>query len=150
MRLTIFTDYSLRVLLYLGTKRNEKQLTTIGEIATAYSISENHLMKVVHQLAKNGYIETTRGKGGGMRLARAPEQIRIGDVVRTMEEDLALVECLQTGNLRCPIIPVCTLQVLLERALQAFLAVLDGETLADLLKPQAELAKVFLDTGKHL
>ena len=146
VRLTIFTDYTLRVLIYLGAHRDEKRLATIGDIATAYGISENHLMKVVHNLAKQGYVETTRGKGGGMRLARAPEQIRVGDVVRDMEEDLAVVECFQEGNLKCPILPVCTLQGILGRALQAFLDVLDSATLADLLKPKAKLVGIFSKT----
>ncbi len=143
MRLTIFTDYSLRVLIYLGAHRNAEQLTTIGDIAAAYRISENHLMKVVHHLAKHGYVETTRGKGGGMQLARAPEEINIGAVVRITEDDLALVECFEGGAPKCPIVPVCTLQGALARALHAFLEVLDGQTLADLLQPQAQLVKIF-------
>lgn len=143
MRLTIFTDYTLRALIYLGTDRDEKRLATIRDIATAYGISENHLMKVVHHLAKQGYVETTRGNRGGMRLARAPEQINIGAVVRGAEEDLAIVECFQEGNLKCPIVPACALRGVLRRAVQAFFGVLDGHTLANLLTPQAELARIF-------
>ena len=143
MRLTNFTDYSLRVLIYLGTRRDEARLATIGDVAAAYRISRNHLTKIVHHLAREGYIETMRGKGGGMRLARAPEEISVGTVVRGTEEDFALVECFQDGNRDCPIIPACVLPPVLEHALQAFFRELDGRTLADLLQPQAKLVKIF-------
>ena len=142
MRLTNFTDYSLRVLIYLGARRGEARLATIGDVAAAYRISRNHLTKIVHHLAKEGYIQTTRGKGGGMRLARPPERINIGTVVRGTEEDFALVECFQEGNLSCPIIPACVLPPVLQRALQAFFRELDGQTLADLLQPQAKLMRI--------
>ncbi len=147
MRLTSFTDYTLRVLIYLGAHQPEGRLATIGGIAAAYGISENHLMKVVHHLAREGHVETVRGKGGGMRLARAPEKINIGDVVRGAEEDLALVECFQRGDHACPIAPACTLSGLLERALGAFFEVLDRQTLADLLEPRAQLVRIFRDAG---
>ena len=143
MRLTSFTDYSLRVLIYLGAHRDDQRLATIGDIAAAYGISDNHLMKVVHHLAKEGYVETTRGKGGGMRLARAPERINVGAVVRGTEEDFALVECFQEGNRDCPIIPACVLPPILERALGAFFRELDAQSLADLLQPQARLVRIF-------
>lgn len=149
MRLTIFTDYTLRVLIYLGAHQREGRLATIGDIAAAYGISNNHLMKIVYHLAKQGYVETTRGKGGGMRLARAPERINIGEVVRGAEEDLALVECFQRGDPECPIAPVCALHGILGRALSAFLEVLDSQTLADLLAPQAQLITIFRDAGKR-
>jgi Rrf2 family nitric oxide-sensitive transcriptional repressor len=139
MRLTSFTDYTLRVLIYLGAHREEGRLATIGDIAAAYGISENHLKKVVHHLGREGHVETIRGKGGGMRLARAPEQIRIGDVVRGAEEDLAIVECYQRGGYRCPIESACRLAGLLGRALDAFFEVLDSRTLADLLEPRSQL-----------
>ena len=142
MRLTIFTDYTLRVLIYLGIHAPEGRLSTIRDIAAAYGISENHLMKIVHHLAQHGYVETIRGKGGGMRLARVPEQITIGEVVRTAEEDLALVHCFQQGAPECPITPACRLRGVLERAVAAFFEVLDGETLADLLKPRAKLNRI--------
>jgi Rrf2 family nitric oxide-sensitive transcriptional repressor len=150
MRLTSFTDYTLRVLIYLGAHQEEGRLATIGDIAVAYGISENHLMKVVHHLAQEGHVETVRGKGGGMRLARAPEKISIGEVVRGAEEDLALVECFQREGHPCPIAPACTLSGLMERALAAFFEVLDGQTLADLIKPRARLLRLFRDKDSRL
>lgn len=147
MRLTSFTDYTLRVLMFLGAhdadKRDEPRLVTIGEIAAAYQVSENHLMKIVHHLGRHGYVVTMRGKGGGMRLARPPDAINIGEVVRATESDLAVVECFQPGNLNCPITSVCTLRGVMGNALDAFLDVLDRHTLADLLEPRAKLVKVF-------
>jgi Rrf2 family nitric oxide-sensitive transcriptional repressor len=147
MRLTAFTDYTLRVLIYLGAHRGDVRLVTIGDIAAAYGISQNHLMKVVHHLGQEGYVRTVRGKGGGMRLARPPEQINIGDVVRGAEEDLAVVECFQPGNRKCPIVPVCLLRGGLRRAVGAFFSVLDGYTLADLVKPQSRLVRIFRDAS---
>lgn len=145
MRLTIFTDYALRVLIYLGAHREEKRLATIGDIAAAYRISENHLMKVVHQLGKLGYVETTRGKGGGMKLARAPADINLGEVVRATEDDLAIVECFQNGTPGCTIVPECTLQGILAQSLRAFVDVLDAHTLADLLGPKEKLIEIYRD-----
>jgi len=145
VRLTIFTDYTLRVLIYLGVQRDEGRLATISDVASAYGISENHLMKIVHHLAKQGYVETTRGKGGGMRLARPPEQINLGDVVRGAEDDLAIVECFQKGNLKCPIVSACALNGILGRAMRAFFDVLDSRTLADLIQPRARLTRIFRD-----
>src|SRR5512142_282347 len=105
MRLTAYTDYSLRVLIRLALRPG--QLVTIAEIARSYDISEQHLMKVVHQLGVAGYIETVRGHGGGMRLARKPAEIVIGDVVRHTEPDLCLVECFRAPH-SCVIAPACT------------------------------------------
>jgi len=147
MRLTSFTDYSLRVLIYLGAHQGDSHLATIGDIASAYGISENHLMKVVHHLGQQGYVETVRGKGGGMRLARQPELINLGGVVRGAEVDLAIVECFQPGNDRCPIAPACALQGVLRGALDAFLDVLDRKTLADLLSSRQQLACIFRDAS---
>lgn len=143
MRLTIFTDYTLRVLIYLGVHQNKDRLTTISDVAAAYGISENHLTKIVHHLAKQGYVETTRGKGGGMRLARAPEQVNLGDVVRNTEEDLAIVECFQENNTACPISPSCVLAEILAQAMRAFFEKLDSHTLADLLGQREKLAEHF-------
>lgn len=129
MRLTRYTDYALRTLIYVGL--NEPRQSSIAEIARAYGISENHLTKVVHQLGRLGFVRTTRGRGGGLRLARPAAEIGVGAVVRLTEEDLALVECFGSGN--CVITAPCRLRGVLGEALAAFLAVLDRYTLADLL-----------------
>lgn len=129
MRLTRFTDYSLRTLLYLGTL--EPRLGSIAGVAGAYGISENHVVKVVHHLGRLGLVRTTRGRGGGLRLGRPATEIRIGDVVRATEEDLALVPCF--AGAACAITPACRLKGVLGEALSAFLDVLDRHTLADLL-----------------
>jgi Rrf2 family nitric oxide-sensitive transcriptional repressor len=135
MRLTLHTDYALRTLIYLGLRRDRR--VSIRQIAEAHRISENHLVKVVHNLGRGGFIETTRGKGGGLRLARPPEEIRVGDVVRFTEEDMALVACFQAPGEGggCALIHACRLQSALGEAFSAFMAVLDRLTLADLLLP---------------
>ena len=140
MRLTVYTDYSLRVLMYLGIRPD--RLCTIQEIASAYDISRNHLMKVAHQLGLAGYVETVRGRGGGLRLARPPAQIGIGAVVRACEEDFRLVECFDPERNRCVITPACRLTAMLAEALDAYLAVLDGYTLADLLRDDTRLRRL--------
>ena len=129
MRLTRYTDYALRTLIYVGL--HEPRQSSIAEIARAYGISESHLTKVVHQLGRLGLIHTTRGRGGGLRLAKRPAEIVVGAVVRQTEEDLALVECFASGA--CAITAPCRLRRALSEALAAFLGVLDGYTLADLL-----------------
>jgi Rrf2 family nitric oxide-sensitive transcriptional repressor len=133
MRLTLHTDYALRTLIYLGLRPGRR--VSIRDIAKSYRISENHLVKVVHNLGRGGFLQTTRGKGGGLQLARSPEEIRIGDVVRFTEEDMALVTCFQApaegGG--CALLNICRLQSLLGEALAAFMAVLDSRTLADLI-----------------
>lgn len=133
MHITRYTDYSLRVLIYLAARRD--RLATIQEISDSYEISKNHLMKVVHQLNKKGYIETIRGKNGGMRLHMAPEDINIGILVRETEQDLNIVECLSSRN-ACKITPVCGLKSMFGEALKAFLEVLDQYTLADIIQNQ--------------
>lgn len=137
MRLTHFTDYALRVLILLGV--TDDRLVTIDEVGDRYGISVNHLMKVVHRLGTCGYVETVRGKGGGIRLARPPECIRLGDVVRDFEEDLALVECFNKASNTCPIEPDCHLKGVLRDSLRAFLGKLDEHTLADLVRPRRKL-----------
>ena len=139
MRLTTFSDYTLRVLIYLGV--HDQGLVTIGDIAGAYKISENHLMKVVHYLGQRRYIETVRGKGGGMRLARAPEKINVGEVVRGTEENLKFVECFDKDASDCRIESACVLRGVFGRALEAFFGVLDRYTLADMLVPKPRLFK---------
>ncbi|MBD3640919.1 MAG: Rrf2 family transcriptional regulator [Marinobacter sp.] len=133
MHITRYTDYSLRVLIYLSAQGD--RLATIQEIADSYDISKNHLMKVVHQLNKKGYIETIRGKKGGMRLHMAPEEINIGILVRETEQDLSIVECFSSKN-ACKITPVCGLKSMFNEALNAFLEVLDKHTLADVIQDQ--------------
>ena len=133
MHITRYTDYSLRVLIYLAVQGD--QLATIQEIADSYDISKNHLMKVVHQLNKKGYIETIRGKKGGMRLLMSPQEIRVGVLVRETEQDLSIVECFSSKN-HCKIAPVCGMKGMFGEALQAFLEVLDKYTLADVIQDQ--------------
>ena len=140
MRLTYLTDYSLRVLMYVSAV--PQRLVTIQEIAQGYGISENHLMKVVHGLAQHGFIETVRGRGGGLRLARPASDITVGAVVRAVEDDFALVECFRTDN-TCRITPVCRLRGALHDALSAYFEVLDNRTLAELVaKPKALLKEL--------
>lgn len=141
MRLTVYTDYSLRMLIYLASK--EDGLATIAEVARSYSISEHHLTKVAHQLGRAGYISTLRGKGGGLRLARPASEIGLGAVVRHTEPDMALVPCFGSveapAGAPCPIVPACGWRGVLAEALQAFMAVLDRYTLADLVQRRIEL-----------
>ena len=136
MRLTLYTDYAMRVLLYLGAQ--PEKVCSISEIARAYGISQNHLMKVAHDLGKAGYVEGVRGRSGGIRLARPADEINVGAVVRETEEGFDLVDC---GS--CIISPACGLNGVLGEALAAFMAVLDRYTLADLLKKRTKLLGLF-------
>ena len=141
MQLTRYSDLSLRVLTYLALHSGD--LATIEEIAGAYGISRAHVMKVAHRLGRAGFLETVRGRRGGVRLARAPEEIRVGDVVRHTEDRMHLVECFDPSTCDCRIEPACALRGVLEEALDAFLRTLDRYTLADLVarrrKPLARL-----------
>ncbi|QHC37087.1 Rrf2 family transcriptional regulator [Komagataeibacter xylinus] len=133
MRLTLHTDYALRTLLYMGLHADRR--VSIHEIASAYDISENHLVKVIHRLSRLGLVDARRGRGGGLVLGHAPEDIRIGDVVRQTEDDLQLVHCEPShpdGNC-CILSEMCKLRGVLSTALSAFMSVLDSTTLADLL-----------------
>lgn len=146
MRLTVYTDFSLRVLMYVAL--HPERRPTIAEIAASYGVSRNHIMKVVHQLGVAGYIETARGQNGGMRLARPPEAIVLGEVVRRTEPDMALVPCFDPINTVCVLTPACRLRGALQQARSAFLAVLDGYSLADLVDNREALRALFvLDPG---
>ncbi|SDD91716.1 MULTISPECIES: RrF2 family transcriptional regulator [Kordiimonas] len=133
MHITRYTDYSLRVLLYLAV--NNKELATIKVIADSYGISKNHLMKIVQHLSAKGHVEAVRGKNGGLRLAAKPEQINIGKLVRDMEQGSPLVECFGTDN-ECVITPACQLKHVLAEAMESFFQTLDQYSLADMLLPK--------------
>lgn len=137
MQLTAFTDYSLRTLMGLGAVAPEK--LTMGQLSEAYGISVHHLLKVINELAALGYVETMRGKAGGARLARAPNEICIGTVVRQVESEFGVVPCLREGEAPCVIAPACRLKRLLAGATESFLGELDRHTLADLLEPRRKL-----------
>lgn len=140
MRLTVYTDYALRLLMYLAVK--DDGLATISDVAASYGISKNHLMKVAHQLGTAGYIETVRGRGGGLRLGRAPREIGLGEIVRHTEPDMALVPCFDPVDGPCTIQPCCVLRNALQKAGQAFLKTLDLYSLDDLVKPRAPLRRL--------
>ena len=141
MRLTLYTDYALRVLIHVAVA--DGKLITISDIAKSFDISKQHLTKVVSDLSRKGYLDTVRGRGGGIRLRRPPRDINIGQVVRATEDKLDIIGCLgQRGY--CRIERVCVLRGVLDDAIQAFLDVLDGYTLADLIKPQRVLSSLLL------
>ncbi|MDN7132479.1 Rrf2 family transcriptional regulator [Halomonas sp. MC140] len=137
MHLTRYTDYSIRVLLYLAVKGEVR--STIKEIAETFFISSNHLMKIVQELNQKGYLTAIRGKKGGLLLCRQPETISLGALIRDTESEMALVECFRDDN-SCVITPSCRLRPILAEALSAFLSVLDQYTLADLLQDRSQLA----------
>lgn len=141
MHLTNFSDYSIRVMIYLGLQKSK--LATISDIAKAYEISENHLTKVVHQLAQRGYIETVRGKGGGLRLVRKPDTVNIGEMIRYSEGNTALLPCMDNEE-SCCIRPNCKLMGILREAQVALFTVLDKYTLADLLQQEAPLTQILM------
>jgi Rrf2 family nitric oxide-sensitive transcriptional repressor len=142
MRLTVYSDISLRLLMYVALK--DGALVTIQEVADAYGISRNHLMKVAFQLGRAGFLDTVRGRGGGLRLARPAEEIGLGAVVRATEEDFDMVECFDPRTDRCVITGPCRLRGVLSKALKAYLAVLDEYSLADLTRRNPVLAQLLM------
>lgn len=132
MRLTTYTDYALRTLMYLATHRD--RLVTIQDIASLHDISKNHLTKVVHQLGLLGLVETVRGRNGGLRLGREPAGINVGEVVRATETDFYMAECFDENNLSCAYSSACALKGVLGQAMDAYLQVLDGVTLESLVR----------------
>lgn len=151
MRLTNYSDYALRTLMYLAVMPDATKLATISEIADSYQISKSHLTKVIHQLAQLGFIESVRGKNGGIRLGRPAEQINLGDVVRQTEPDFDVVPCFEVMNKTadagqkerigapCAIQPACRLKLIFREATIAFIAVMDGYTLADIVQNKQTL-----------
>ncbi len=135
MRLTLYTDYALRVLIHLAL--HDERLCSISEVSRAYDASHNHLMKVVNRLAHDGFIETVRGRSGGMRLARPADQITVGEVVRRTEEGFNLADC--SG---CALSPACGLSGVLAEGMAAMLKVFDGYTVADLLSDKAAMRRL--------
>lgn len=140
MKLTTFTDYSLRVLIYLAVQPGQR--ATIAQIAAAFDVSDNHLVKVVHFLGKHGWLHNVRGKGGGMELVRLPQDIVVGRVVRETEGSGPLAECFTEHGGDCAIAPQCRLRDVLEEAAAAFYRVLDGYSLADLVANRPQLARI--------
>lgn len=141
MQLKKYTDYALRVLIFAGMKSNG-ELTSIKEISEIFSISENHLGKIVFELNKQGLIETIRGRYGGIRLAKNPEDINVGEIVRRLEQDFDLLECFNHQSNHCIISPACRLKHALHEALEAFFHVLDQYTLKDLIVNDNELLEL--------
>jgi Rrf2 family transcriptional regulator, nitric oxide-sensitive transcriptional repressor len=141
MQLRVYSDYSLRVLMFTTLRSPER--VTVNEVAEAFSISRHHLVKIVHDLGCRGYLDTHRGIGGGFTLARPPQEIRLGDIVRWGEETETVIGCTDKKNQQCQLLPVCRLKGVLDEAAGAFFGVLDAYTLADLVtephKLRAEL-----------
>lgn len=139
MRLAEYTDYTLRVLMYCATHADER--VTIAGLAERHGLSRNHLMKIVNDLARNGLLETTRGRSGGLRLRKDPASIRVGDVVRASETDFRLVECFEPGSNECSLTPSCRLKGVFQSALKAYFHELDRATLADIAGPPARAGR---------
>lgn len=140
MRLTFHTDYALRMLVYLAVNQNRP--SRVADVAQSYGISRNHLLKVALRLGRLGYVTTLRGRAGGIALARRPEDINLGEVVRQMEDDFSLVECMRHEGGACVISPACRLKGVVRKALEAFMSVFDDYTLADIAGNRAALAQL--------
>lgn len=138
MRITSFTDYGLRTLIYLACLPKE-ELSSVPKVSKIYHVSQNHMTKVIGQLKKRGYIEALRGKGGGIRLAAPPESIRIGQVMRDLEPHTDGVDCL---NSPCVLLPACKLKLALAEAMDSFFATMDNYTLADLIEDKQVMSQV--------
>lgn len=137
MRLSAYSDYAIRVLMCAVLRAPER--LTVDQVAGTFGISRHHLVKVVHDLGRNGYLETRRGIGGGFTLGRPAEEIRLGDVIRLGEESETVIDCLNYQDGPCRLVPGCRLKGVLDKAAEAFFAVLDGCTLADLVKQPAKM-----------
>jgi Rrf2 family nitric oxide-sensitive transcriptional repressor len=146
MKLTLHTDYALRMLVYLAVNRDGSP--RVADVAESYGISRNHLLKVALRLGRLGYLTTVRGRSGGIALARKPEEINLGEVVRQMEDGFALVECMRADGGVCAISPVCRLKGVVVRAVEAFLSVFDDYSLADIAGNREALAQLLGLTGK--
>lgn len=140
MRMTLHTDYALRMLIYIAARPDG--VCTVNDVAQKYELSRNHLLKVAQTLRDLGIIETSRGRTGGIRLAKPPEQIAVGALVRATEGEFALAECMQSSGRPCAISPACRLKGMLHEALGAFLAVLDKYTLADIMLNRSSLGRL--------
>lgn len=146
MRLTYHTDYALRMLVYLALNRGRP--SRVADVAESYGISRNHLLKVALRLGRLGYLTNVRGRSGGIALARRPEDINLGDVVRRIEEDFGLVECMRPEGGTCVISPACRLKGVVRKAVEAFLSVFDGYSLADIAGNREVLAELLGLPGK--
>lgn len=140
MQLSVYSDYAIRALMQTALCRPAR--TTVAEVAETFGISRHHLVKVVHDLGRHGYLATQRGVGGGFRLARAPEAIRLGDIVRLGEERDTVIDCHEDGNRLCRLLPACRLKGVLDEAAAAFFEVLDHYTLADLIRRPSRMRTV--------
>jgi len=149
MRLTVYTDYTLRVMMYLAASYPRGEVATIVEIATAYGISRSHLMKIVNELSQNGFVEALRGRAGGVRLARPPDEISVGELVRMAEKDFSVVPCHDNSSQpHCAILPACNLKRVMRRAIDAFIGELDKVTLAQTLTVPSVAASLLQISGQ--